>query len=86
MVCCLKTTLEFLKLCFEGVDTLGELLPVLLILLAQPPGRVGAHQSYNRKNEDKPNETQPDQYAEEFHRYDSERIAAYASTETESKQ
>jgi len=76
----LRMTLEFFKLRFKGVDALRELLPVVLILFGHLLGRVGPHQSYKRANEDIANETKPDEYAEEFHRYDSDGIAAYAST------
>jgi hypothetical protein len=67
------------------VHALGELLPALLIPFAQPRSQAGSHYGYDRKNDDKANKTQPNQCAEKyqaaFHRYDSERIAAYASTE-----
>jgi hypothetical protein len=77
--------LNFLKLRFEGVNALRELLPDLLAPLAPPRGRVGADQSYNRESKDKSNQTQGKGH-DEVHRHHSERFAAYPSTETESKQ
>jgi hypothetical protein len=77
-------------LCFQGVDALGELLPILLILLGKPRRPAGAHQGNDRENDKKAQEAQPDQCTEEFqhafHSYDSQLIAAYPNTETGNKQ
>ena len=54
----LKTTLKFLNLSFEGVDTLGKVLPALLIPLAQPRGTAGTRQSDDRKDNEG-NKSQP---------------------------
>jgi hypothetical protein len=77
-------------LCFQGVDALGELLPIILILLGKPRRPAGAHQGNDGKNDEKDQEAQPDHCAEKFqcafHKYDSQLIAAYPSTETGNKQ
>jgi hypothetical protein len=57
-----------LKLVFHHLNALGEFSFVLPILFGFPPGRPSAHQSYNRKSEDDPNETQREKDAENFHR------------------
>ncbi len=78
---CLKATLHFLKLRFEGVNALRELLPDLLAPLAPPRDRVGAHQSYNRESKDKSNQTQREGH-NEVHGHHSERIVAYPKLTT----
>ena len=75
---------------FESINAYGELYRIFLILFGKLPRGTGAHQSNDRKNDEQGKEAQPDQCSEKlqdaFHKYDSVRIAAYASTETEGKQ
>lgn len=72
----LESALEFLMLRFKGVNALRELLPILLIPLAQTGGRKSAHQSYDRSREEKTHKPQGDEYdgrITKHHRYDSVR-------------
>ena len=75
----LQTGAEFLDLRFQGVKALGELLPVLLILLAQARSRAGARQGNDRESDRKAGETQDNDndnsYPDGFHKCYPARIA-----------
>jgi hypothetical protein len=58
---------DFLKLGFEGMNALSEFAQIFLILLAEPRGRVGANQGYNRARENEPDDAQRDQNPKAFH-------------------
>jgi hypothetical protein len=82
-----NTSLEFLKLRFQGVDALREFLPAFLIPLGHPACGEGAHQGHDGSSNEETCKTQADHDRKPKHQSDdSIGIAAYASTETEYRQ
>jgi hypothetical protein len=78
--------LDLRKHLFKGVNPLGELSPIFLVLSCGPASRERFYQRDDRGNKEEAHEADSEENANYFHRGVSGKIAAYPSTEKANSQ